>query len=310
MTVAAEVPGPIAGALPALEARLGPRSGPVVALTGGITNRNYRVRLGGADLVVRILGAGGELLGIDRPTERLAGETASALGIGPELVAFLPEHDCLVSRFLPGRALEPGELRAPVLVEALAAMLRALHASARFPATFDAFTFVQDGARAVIARGGALPVGHADAARIAARIRGLLTGPEHAPVPCHNDLLPGNLLRDGDTLWLLDWDYAATGDRYFDLANASVNNLFGPEDDERLLSAYFGEPCPPHRLARLRLMRVMSDFREGMWGAVQTVNSDLDEDYAGYARQHIDRMLDHASSAEFDQWCTALEHGA
>lgn len=310
MSVAAEVPGPAAGALAEMEARLGPREGPVVALTGGITNRNYRVTLGGEDLVLRILGAGGDALGIDRATERQAGERAAALGIGPELVAFLPEHHCLVSRFVPGVALEVGELREPALVDGLAAALRALHATAAFPASFDAYAFARDAARTIAERGGTLPEQYAEAERIGARIRALLTGPEHAPVPCHNDLLPGNLLREGDRLWLVDWDYAGTGDRYFDLANASVNNGFGLEDDARLLTAYFGEPCPAHRLARLRLMRVLSDFREGMWGAVQTVNSDLDEDYEGWAGWHLDRMLAQAAAREHEDWIAALERRA
>ena len=47
-----------------------------------------------------------------------------------------------------------------------------------------------------------------------------------------------------------------------------------------LLEAYFGEPATPARLAALRLMRFMSDFREAMWGVVQGTLSDLDFDFA------------------------------
>ena len=35
-------------------------------------------------------------------------------------------------------------------------------------------------------------------------------------------------------------------------------------------------------------MRIMSDFREGMWGVVQTPISALDFDFAGYADEHLD----------------------
>ena len=80
------------------------------------------------------------------------------------------------------------------------------------------------------------------------------------------------------------------GDRYFDLANLSVNNGFDEADDERLLAAYWGEPCTPPGSPRLRLMRVMSDFREAMWGTVQAVLSELDFDFAGYAREHRARV--------------------
>jgi hypothetical protein len=38
-------------------------------------------------------------------------------------------------------------------------------------------------------------------------------------------------------------------------------------------------------------MRLMSDFREAMWGVVQVAISDLDFDFAGYATKHFDRLL-------------------
>jgi hypothetical protein len=37
-------------------------------------------------------------------------------------------------------------------------------------------------------------------------------------------------------------------------------------------------------------MRIMSDFREGMWGVVQATLSELDFDFAGYARTHLARV--------------------
>ena len=37
-------------------------------------------------------------------------------------------------------------------------------------------------------------------------------------------------------------------------------------------------------------MRVMSDFREGMWGVVQAAVSELDFDFAGYAGEHLGRV--------------------
>ena len=61
-----------------LEASLGPLGGEPRPLDGGITNRNFRVRLGGEDYVVRLPGKDTELLGIDRDAERIANEAAAA----------------------------------------------------------------------------------------------------------------------------------------------------------------------------------------------------------------------------------------
>jgi hypothetical protein len=64
-----------------LEPSLGPLSVQPSELGGGITNRNYRVTLGGDDYVIRRPGKDTDLLGIDRAAERMATETAARLGI-------------------------------------------------------------------------------------------------------------------------------------------------------------------------------------------------------------------------------------
>jgi len=65
---------------------------------------------------------------------------------------------------------------------------------------------------------------------------------------CHNDLTEGNLMSDGDRLIAIDWEYAAMGSRYFDIAIAAGSRTL-PEQremyqaalpdlvDERLLKA-------------------------------------------------------------------------
>ena len=121
-------------------------------------------------------------------------------------------------------------------------------------------------------------------------------------MPCHNDLLNANLIHDGERVRIVDWEYAGMGDRYFDLGNLSINNDFDEDADERLLAAYFGEPCTPARFASLRLMRIMSDFREAMWGVVQLSLSDLDFDFAGYANEHFRRLRRSVADPRFERW--------
>ena len=130
----------------------------------------------------------------------------------------------------------------------------------------------------------------------------MLTGPEHAPVPCHNDLLTANFLHDGERVRIVDWEYAGMGDRYFDLGNLSVNNGFAEADDERLLAACTARSNTPRRFASLRLMRIMSDFREGMWGVVQAGISSLDFDFADYAEEHLTRVAAGLADARVPTW--------
>jgi thiamine kinase-like enzyme len=92
------------------------------------------------------------------------------------------------------------------------------------------------------------------------------------------------------------------GDRYFDLGNLSVNNGFTEHDDRALLAAYWATECTPRRFAALRLMRVMSDVREALWGVAQATLSDLDFDFAAYAEKHLTRLRAQASDPRFESW--------
>ena len=62
------------------------------------------------------------------------------------------------------------------------------------------------------------------------------------------------------------------GDVFFDLANFAINHELDAEGRQALLAAYFGDVGPAQERA-LDLMRFMSDFREAMWGVVQSVVS-------------------------------------
>jgi hypothetical protein len=46
----------------------------------------------------------------------------------------------------------------------------------------------------------------------------------------------------------------------------------------------------------------MSDFREAMWGVLQSGISELDFDFKGYAAKHFDRMERTAADAAFGRY--------
>lgn len=295
MASLADTLGPIA-------ARLGEPEGEPVPLEGGITNRNFRVRFAGEDVVVRLPGKDTELLGIDRLAERAAGELAARAGVGPEVVAMLDDPPCLVTRFLVGEPMTPEQLREPGAVVEVAAALRTLHAcEERLPNGFSSFRIVEAYAARMADRGATVPASYEWAAAAALRIEATLTGPEHDPVPCHNDLLSANFIRSQGGIQLVDWEYAGMGDRYFDLGNFAVNNELDEAGEAALLSGYFGAPANEQRLAALRLMRFMSDFREAMWGAVQSTISELDFDFSAYCEEHFERMREFAGGGRLEQ---------
>ncbi len=286
-----------------LAAELGQLEGEPEALEGGITNRNYRARFGGRDYVIRVPGRDTGLLGIDREAERVANDHAARIGIAPAVAAFLASPACIVTAFVEGEALDSADLRSPPLLTEVAGSLHSLHdLEQTLPSRFETVRIVVDYARIVAERGAAVPAAYPAALGRAGEIEAALTGPEHVPVPCHNDLLAANFIRGEDRIWIVDWEYAGMGNRYFDLANFSVNNELSAAEQEQLLAAYFGEAPGERRLAALGLMAFMSDLREAMWGVVQGAVSEIEFDFERYADTHFERLAERGDDPRFDHW--------
>lgn len=286
--------------LEAVLGRLPGCSGPrakVTPLSGGITNRNFRVDCAGRALVVRIGGEGSKLLGIDRRREAAASRAAAALGIGAEVVAFFPREGALVTRFIAGRPLTASRARRPAALSRIGRSLRAVHRGPRIPGSFSPFAVVRRYARLARRRGGALPNEAKLALRLLPRLKEALGKPP-ALTPCHNDLLAANFLEDGNRIRIIDWEYAGMGDPGFDLGNFCVNQNLGERSRRRLLRAY-GASDSQGNLRRLRLMMLASDLREAFWGLLQSRVSRLDFDFLGYSRRHLRRFLKEARREGF-----------
>jgi thiamine kinase-like enzyme len=278
------------------------RQAQVTALSGGITNRNYRVDVDGASYVLRVGGNDTGLLGIDRGVEHAASLRAASVGVGPQVIGFVEPEGWLVTRFIDGRPIPPEEVRTPGGIARVAAVLRKIHGAAAIPGHFDAHEVVEEYRREAIAKGVSIPPEFAAAKEASERIRNARGS--QLLVPCHNDLLNANFLDDGE-IRIVDWEYAGMGDRFFDLANLSVNHEFEEEEDRLLLAAYFGVERPAD-LGALRLMRVMSDFREAMWGVLQSGISELDFNFKEYASKHFTRLTTAAMAPEFARYLQAV----
>ena len=110
-----------------LAPQLGELASNPVPLEGGITNRNFRARLGGTEYVIRVPGKDTSLLEIDRAAEAEANRQAAELGIAPSVAATLDDPPCLVTTFVEGSEMSSDELREPATLVTVAEQLAALH---------------------------------------------------------------------------------------------------------------------------------------------------------------------------------------
>jgi thiamine kinase-like enzyme len=272
----------------------------VSELRGGMTNQNYRVDVGKKSYALRISGDNTELLGISRENEYRTQTIAGELGIAPEVVTFIEPEGYLVTKFIEGRPIPPEELKQPENLARVAAVLNEIHAMPSIPGVFSPFQVVRSYTKIAQEQNVSFPekfdwlisqMNDAEAA---------MMNTSRIQRPCHNDLLNGNFLLS-DKLYVLDWEYAGMGDVFFDLANFSNNHELSEHEDHFLLDCYFGS-VTSQTIAHMNIMKIMSDFREAMWGLIQVRISDLDFDFLGYANQHFHRLLERALNPRWESW--------
>ncbi len=260
------------------------------ALVGGITNINFKVSDASGTYVVR-LGGDIPVHQVMRFNELAASRAAADAGISPEVIH--AEPGVLVIRFIEGKVFGEADVREPKNLPRVVEMIKRVHqdipGTLRGPClTFWVFHVLRDYAHSLREGGSAhlekLP-----------RLLDITEKLEEAVGPidlvfAHNDLLPANLIDDGERLWLIDWDYAGFNSPLFDLANLASNNQLSKQQEQEILALYFQEAPTERRWRAYAAMKCASLLRETMWSMISEIHSELDFDYSAYTAENLARF--------------------
>ncbi len=179
---------------------------------------------------------------------------AAEAGIAPPLLYADPDAGVSIMAFVEGRALDDFPGGAKALARALGTLAARLQATPVFPAVADYPSIVGGLLDRLQAAGlyGALLDPYRDGFE---RLRAAYPWDGSGLVSSHNDSHPGNVLFDGDQLWLIDWETAYRNDPTVDLAIMTMYRAGTPDLQEALLQAWRGRPSDPMLRARVFLMR-------------------------------------------------------
>ena len=258
-------------------------------LKGGLSNESVTVTDAGRKFVVRF---GRDFLfhHVSREREIMSTRAAVAAGFAPELI--YAEPGVMVSAYIEGRTFEAPDLVANI--DRIAEMIGRFHREMPRHVSGPGFMFwvfhvIRDYARTL----------EAGCSRMAVRLPEFLALAEvleqaQAPLPIvfgHHDMLPANIIDDGDRLWLIDYEYAGFSTPMFDLAGIASNAEFAPEQSETLLARYFGQPPEGDLIRSHAAMECASLLREAMWSMVSELHLDAPGvDYVAYTQENLDRL--------------------
>lgn len=278
----------------------------VSSLDGGITNSNFRVDVNGDSFALRIAGNGTDKLGIDREHEYAANLAAGKLGIAPEVIHVIQPEGYLITRFIDARPFPIEDITQSENIRKVMELVRKIHSMPEILGEFSAFRTVENYAETARRNDVELPENLDFLMERSHEAEAAIMTTQQPLRPCHNDLLNANFLINDEQIYILDWEYAGMGDIFFDLANFSTNHELSEEQDRWELECYFGK-VTEKQIAHLNIMKVMSLFREAMWGMVQIGISELDFDYRDYANKFFVRVFDTINDPRWNQWIKEME---
>lgn len=229
-------------------------------LPGGHNNRSFSVDSTRAQFVLRVPTAADPAGQRDFDLELKIQQLAAGKGLAPRIEFADPATGLMLCEYLPGRPLTPRDLEDRARLRELARLLRRLHQLPRCGTSIDT-----PGA----ARRYRAAIDDERLSGFADRCVEIVetTPPAERLCCCHNDVVADNLIA-GDSLRLIDFEYARDNGPLFDLASViGWHNL-----DERLarylLDSYAGGLSSAH-LERLEIERRLFDAIQWLWLAAR-----------------------------------------
>ncbi len=216
-------------------------------MVGGLTRaRLYSCDLNGKSYVFRFLDP--RKSDDFRKGEIAALRTASDLAIAP--ICLAADHDSLltVMPFVKGHPLCRHDLDNKEPIRRLGESVASLHNySGRYPTRITTIEKIEEHYRKGVEGGVAYPTGFGES------VRSLRRGEISSPlVPCHGDLHPANILVDEDRVTIIDWTCATWDDPFSDLSLIAVCANMTCDQEEILLSAYYGRAPTAEERSRLK----------------------------------------------------------
>src|SRR5262249_23000850 len=271
------------------------------------TNRNYRVTTPDGSFVARISDDGSALLAIDRDCEYRNSVAAAAAGAGAPVVEFRPQDRLLVIGYIDGRTLDAAGVAGPDTIPRIAAACRRLHAGGRFVNDFDMFDVQRRYLEVARSRGFKIPAGYDDLAPQFSAAEKALAVRAEGPVPCNNDLLPANLIDDGERIWLIDYELSGNNHACFELGNIAAEAQLSQEALEALVTAYYGRPRRSKTARAWLLGGLVGMYGWTLWGAIQDGASPLDYDFWPWAMERSEGAARGFTAAGFKDLLEAVQ---
>lgn len=215
-------------------------------LLGGMSNHTYKIKVFDEYYVIRIIGEGGNLF-VDRNEELFNLDKVDALNINTKTIYFDIKSGVKVSKYVKGVVLT--ETNIEDHLEGLAKTLKLLHNSNL--KAYDNYNHVNR----LNKYESYVDLVSNDYKMLKSNWISIFEKhfKNEKQVFCHNDAQRSNIVIASDKLYLLDWEFAAYNDIYYDFASFGNVTI---EDSFLLLEAYLERKPTANEINKVKFYRM------------------------------------------------------
>jgi thiamine kinase-like enzyme len=262
---------------------------------GGMTNHTYRVRLNCGEYIFRISGEGTEEL-IDRMAEKICTELACSLDIDAKLLYFNEKTGVKITEYIKdAETMSDRSLKKEENLTMVAKLLKLLHTCGQDTGVpFRVFDVAKEYEDFIRKNNVCLFEDYEEKKTIVLDMKEELDKKQIPLVPCHNDPLCENWIRDKKRMYLVDWEYAGMNDALWDVADVSLEAGLDEREKEILLEAYFEGNVSSDDRKRYDTNKVFIDYLWSLWGLTRV---PFDSAMQEYAVQRWERMKENMKIA-------------
>ncbi|GAA0861391.1 winged helix-turn-helix transcriptional regulator [Paraclostridium tenue] len=262
---------------------------------GGMTNKNFKVRMNNEDYILRIPGSGTEEM-ISRYSEKNNTLVASELNLDTDMIYFNEESGVKLAKYIKNsETITPKSAKRENNMIEITNILRKLHTSnATFVNKFDVFEKIEEYEVLLKEVNGSNFEDYDYVKNKVLNLKNILNDIGIKNVPCHNDTVPENFVKDRERIYLIDWEYSGMNDPMWDLAAHCLECEFNEDEEELFLNLYFNKSVEEKYRTKILIYKICQDFLWSIWTNIKEAKGDnfgtYGEDRYNRAKENLKKL--------------------
>lgn len=264
---------------------------------GGMTNKNFKVNIGNEDYILRIPGNGTEEM-ISRYSEKYNSLVANELNIDTEILYFNEYNGLKISKYIQkAETINPKTAKREDNMKLVTNILRKLHNSeVKFESKFDVFNKIDEYEILLKECNGKNFDDYIVVKEKVVALNKILEEVGVDNVPCHNDTVAENFVKDDERMYLIDWEYSGMNDPMWDLAAHCLECDFSEDEEELFLNLYFEGNVEEKYRKKILIYKICQDFLWSIWTNIKEAKGDdfgtYGQDRYNRAKENLKKIID------------------